>query len=286
MTAAIPDSIQRLDVLFHRTIALLQSTDREVDAINAELQGIFSRSMRTIRFSCDAPSLIQKEVEYFESLVLAVAVKEFSLPGSPFDSSYSIPMADVRDAASSIYRKHEGAVRDQKLIDLFTGVSPVQMWHQVVKDHDPNAQVKLAAAQAARTIVYAFGLHRNSGPMKLVKGKAEIGISVRSEPKFGQTNCRTLQSEGTLSNLASALDIFVDQAMPDHDLIFPLELKRKVNSYNYSTPIISRERTSLGDGVELVTGYEMFKLYVPQSIAAELNLFLAEHGQEHINAVY
>lgn len=270
---SFPAAIVALEKVYRSEIALRLELGARLRALKVEYEAI-DAGMGYVPIKInqgDSIDLGHRELRAYIKRVEAFATRELSRNGAPFTGN----LRDYSENASDAFDAHDERVGNgeatdlQSVLDLY---SPLNCWRAVAAQFNPDAQRQVANVQAAHRIRDEFGLYFNPGSMKLVGGRVELQTRVYLHQNYHKE--RTLNYGDNLQKLGQALD----QACAHAGL--QVSFGSCLSSWCChltSTPVVSRKRIDLGDGVDLVLGYEHFKFYLPQPIAAAINTFLAEH---------
>jgi len=279
----IPGPIIALEAAYRAELALRLEVEQKVDRINAEMNGGGFSKFGQIDIagrqgiamsSCNFTAYGRRVEEY--------ARHALSVEGAPFTGSLDDVLTDGGDLYRRNYRgsyrcdeeKNEQGQRE--LIEFF---SPITLWREIYKAFDPDAQRRAANKKCAHKIRSEFGmLHGRAPEMKVVKGRVEVVIRVWTRINFNST--RQLSYDSRLHELGDAMQQALLESGVDATFGHKFSnLCRQLHEHS-NRVIVSRERVHLGDGVDVVLGYEAFKLYLPQEIANTVNMFLSEYPAE------
>lgn len=212
----------------------------------------------------------------FHERVTVYAQKTLSIEGAPFTKTLTDYTANLHHTTGRwLYREGQDSEGLARLLDAY---SPIRAWEAICKLHDPEAQRTAACRKAAHTIRGYFGMNRgDDAAMRTVKGRVEVSISAYTTPT---REGRKLPYGTRLPELGAALhQSMVDSGSGTQFGERFIGLCKEITEYN-GRPFESRERVDLGDGVDVVLGFNAFKLYLPMGIAGLINMFLAEFPAE------
>lgn len=283
VSSDIPGPILALEAAYRAELALRHEVNVKVDRINAEMNGggyskfgmIDIAGRQGIAMSSCSFTAYGRRVEEYARHAL-------SCEGAPFIASLDGVLVDGGDLYRRNYRggnRCDDATRAREQAEVVEFFSPIVLWREIYKAFDPDAQRRAANKKCADKIRSEFGMRRGRLPdMKVVKGRVEVVIRVWTRINFNST--RQLSYDSRLHELGDA----IQQALLDSgvDATFGHKfsnLCRQLHEHS-NRVIVSRERVHLGDGVDVVLGYEAFKLYLPQEIANTVNMFLSEYPAE------
>ncbi|MEC4339858.1 hypothetical protein VPH13_14120 [Stenotrophomonas pavanii] len=279
----IPAPIIALEAAYRAEIALRMEVDQKVDRINAEMNGGGFTKFGQIDIagrhgiamsSCNFTAYGRRVEEY--------ARHALSIEGAPFTASLDDVLVDGGDLYRRKYRggnRCDDAVRAREQAEVVEFFSPIVLWREIHKAFDPEAQRRAANKECAHKIRSEFGmLHGRAPEMKVVKGRVEVVIRVWTRINFNST--RQLSYDSRLHELGDAIQQALLESGVDATFGHKFSnLCRQLHEHS-NRVIVSRERVHLGDGVDVVLGYEAFKLYLPQEIANTVNMFLSEYPAE------
>lgn len=268
-----PYAITQLEKVFRAEIAFREEMGAKLQSLKADYAGIENDmgSHPIMINKLASIELSHRELRVYIKRVEAFASRALSLEGAPFKGSlsdYSIEASEAFDA----FEQSIGNCEPADIDPLMDRYSPLACWRAIAAQFNPDAQKHAANRQAAHKIRDAFDMYFNPPEMKLVSGRVELQARVYLHKDH--RNERTLTHDDGLHQLGQALEQSCAHA--GLDIGFGRNLASWA-SHLYRNPVVSRRRIDLGDGVYLVLGYEHFKFYFPQSIAAAINVFLAEY---------
>ncbi len=274
---SIPAAILTLESIYREEMALRVSTEERFAQLESRLRAGEHGWSAFIDVGGRTGIGINTDVlQRYLDRVTEYAKKAFSVEGAPFTGTLNEYTGELHHTVNrAFHRAGQGSEALAKLLDAY---SPIRAWHAISKQHNPAAQRHAASRKAARTIRGHFGMLRgDDAAMRTVKGRVEVSISVYTT--LSSRGQRVLPYGSQLPGLGEALQ----QAMVDSGSGAEFGrhftgLCNEVTEYK-SRPIISRERVDLGDGVDVVMGFNAFKLYLPLEIAGLINMFLAEYPE-------
>ena len=262
-------AVYRAELEFRTKITQdLAALNARIGALPGRISGIELTSSRyAIGHSRDSLGAWAERVE-------SVAQRLLGTPSAPFLGSLRNYVASQNDVFVAFFRTDT----DEVTPALAAAFDPLTLWDELSKQHDPNRQLQWANKAAAHKIRGEFGMRRGAAPWKEVGGRVEVSIQVWTEVAHGAG--RRLGYASRVHELGDALQ----QAMAHSDLVCSFGERFAsmcVDLGRYSgNDIVSRQRVDLGDGVDVVLGFNAFKLYLPKGIAGAVNLFLAEYPDE------
>lgn len=287
----VPQSILELDKIYFAHFDALHEAQVALDSIRNRLCGAMDYDHERIETDVELRDFLDEDIERYVRRVRSIAKEELSEPLAPFEAdNIKILEAELRQV-SEVHRQ----VYDRKPQDVVEAAraacaacSPVKVWQALKKHHDPAAQNRVAAMIHANALgrelaphLYRSGYgYRPEAPkeMKIVKGRAEVCLWVHTEKRWSGRG-RRFANDSTVRTFAKAMDFALQQGNPGSAFTCGRNLLALCNAYQASQrELISRERINLQDGVDIVAGFEQFKLYLPLDIASSLNLFIAEYG--------
>ncbi len=266
--APTPEVIE-LDAIFCAELALIEQTAKAYSSLGRRLHAL--PCMEYERFTVDA-ELDRELLTRYIARTKALAVHHLSCSTAPFDPSTHDLFEDEWEVWRSCYCQRDTKVT---LREAAMSFRPLKAWERIVAQFDPVALERAGARLDARTIAGSFGILRDYGrqnaQMKIVRGRVEIPIRVYVEKNYrGVAHMRG----DSLHELGKAIAATLARAELSpaigHGLI---SLGRQL----CHAPVVSRQRVDLGDGADIVQGYEHFKLYLPTGVAEALNIAIAEH---------
>lgn len=261
-----PDEILGLEQVFRAEVALRRELDERLVALSAEYDAIEKHmGYYPLRITKDGRAhLGYAELRDYIARVEAFARHSLSVDGAPFTGDLSEYREAVREAAD----RNDERQASSELIEM---LSPLASWRAIAQQFNPESQRNAENLKCAHEIRQELGLYGQANSMKLVAGRVEMQI--RIYPDVDYYKKRTLGYNCSLIPFSHSLAHACEHA--GQPTRFARSFRRWCQDLS-STPIESRRRIDLGDGVVLVLGYEYFKLYFPQEMAAAINEFLAE----------
>lgn len=288
----VPAVVIELEEIFHEHFEAVVASAGVLGSISGRLSAVTGRQVESIKSEVRVFDFLHHDVGDYVRRVKAVAAVALSAPLSPFEANELEVLVEeidkVEEAARHSYDLDAHAMA-RRARPLLARCSPLKVWRALKAHHDPAAQNRVAATQQANTLGRTLAPHlfspayyrrgsQDPVEMKIVKGKVEVVLDVYTEKSWSSSK-RTLSSSANVNDFAGGMDFALRQIHPDRAFVCGTRLMALCGDYRVNRRcVISRERIELGDGVHLVTGYQHFKLYLPQEVAAALNLFVAEYG--------
>lgn len=279
----VPCAIIALEGAYRAELALRLDVGQRLDRINTLMNGGgFSMFGKVDIAGRDGIAMSSDNFAEYVRRVEEYACHALSVEGAPFTASLRDARARGHELFSaSYYRSHrqDSEVRDQQHQEVIEFFSPISLWREIYKSFDPAAQRRAANMKHAESIRSYFGMHRQSNPeMRIVKGRIEVVIRIWAAIK--RDGARRLAYNSKLHELGTAMQqVMIDNGV-DSGFGYAFDnLCQDLKEFG-NRNIVSRERVNLGDGVDVVLGYEAFKLYLPQEFANAMNMFLAEYPQD------
>lgn len=279
----IPGPIIALEAAYRAELALRLEVEQKVDRINAVMNGGgYSKFGRIDIAGRQGIAMSSCRFTEYGRRVEEYARHALSSDGAPFTASLDDVLVDGGDLYRRKYRdgnRCDDAGRAQEQSEVEEFFSPIVLWLELYKAFDPAAQRRAANKKCAHKIRSEFGmLHGRAPEMKVVKGRVEVVIRVWTRINFNST--RQLSYDSRLHELGDAMQQALLESGVDATFGHKFSnLCRQLHEHS-NRVIVSRERVHLGDGVDVVLGYEAFKLYLPQEIANTVNMFLSEYPAE------
>lgn len=291
--APIPQQITDLEQVYFEHFDILVEAEKRLGWVTERLASISEHAYERIASEVQLSDFLFKDVGSYKDRVCFIADNLLSSPLAPFRSSQFDILAPEFRAVDNLYRYNHDTDREEftrRARTACEACSPLKVWAALQSHHNPRAQNLQAAREHANVLggqllphLYSrYGRYHQSESrpveMKVVKGKVEICIHIYSEKDFNGR--RRFNSGSMLRDFGKAVDFALRQTWPDKMLECGQRLFDLCGDYECDRRIlVSRERINLGSGVEIVTGFQQFKLYLPQEIAAALNMFIAEYGE-------
>lgn len=279
----IPAPIIALEGAYRAELALRLDVDQKLERINAQMNGSgFSTFQKIDIAGRDGIAMTSDKFTAYVGRVEEYARHALSVDGAPFTASLLDVRVSGQQLVSRAYypnRRLDDAVSEQRHQQVIEFFSPIALWREIYKSFDPAAQRRAANMKHAESIRSYFGMHRQSNPeMRSVKGRVEVVIRIWTTIK--RDGARRLSYNSKLHELGSAMQqVMIDNGV-DAGFGYAFDnLCQDLKEFG-NRNIVSRERVNLGDGVDIVLGYEAFKLYLPQEFANAVNIFLAEYPQD------
>ena len=289
----VPDSITKLDALFFEHFDAVVETVERFSAIASRINEICGERHERVHADISFSDFVNRDFEEYHRRVRYIACQEFSTPLAPFLAHEIHVLTDEIKAVSEAWRKsYDGDGRDavKEIRMAMERCSPARLWASLAEHFNPDEQNRAAAQTHAAVLGrqllpqrYAwYGHQRAAGAdqdIKIVKGRVEICIDVHTEQRWSGRG-REMRNCGLLREFAKAMDFALAQTHGASRPQCGAELGILADAYQMDRKeLVSRERIDLGDGCEVVAGFQKFKLYLPQEVAGTLNMFLAEYGK-------
>lgn len=287
----VPAAVSELEAIFHEhfeaTVALSDVLGSITDRINA----VAGCQHVSIKSEVRVDDFLHYDVDRYVRWVKRIAAETLSAPLAPFKADeievLSEEMGDLKEIARHCYGGDDHTLA-RRARPLLAKCSPLSVWRALKVHHNPTVQNRAAAEKQANALGQVLAPHlfslydwrRSKGAveMKIVKGKVEVILNVQTEKNWSGTE-RELISSVDLRNFACAMDFALRQIHQGRTFRCGTGLMELADDYgSHRRNVVSRERIDLGDGVHIVIGHQRFKLYLPQDIAASINLFVAEYG--------
>ncbi|OGU23760.1 MAG: hypothetical protein A2580_17915 [Hydrogenophilales bacterium RIFOXYD1_FULL_62_11] len=280
----MPPEVLELDALYFAEFTLHQETSRKVRELKGRLQclpGMKYESLDLLNGVSDSAD-IRKLVDGYATRIGQVAEARLSLPHAPFNHEQFRVMSDTRERIQDYHQDtcdlETREENEKALLDFITSMRPLTVWDEYVKHFNPENQLLLQARRHAAVVNNYFSTYRGDPqPMKIVRGCVELIVNVYCQKRFHGGR----EYDGSwMRALGPALDTAMEMTRDGGEVLcFGDQLESLGNQFQRGRAVNSRERIDLGDGASVVVGFEAFKLYLPQAIAARANLFVAEHLQ-------
>lgn len=264
-------AVLELDAIFMAELDLIHQTACAYADLGRRLYAL--PGLQYERFTVDAEisrELIRRYIDRTKEL----AIRHLSCETAPFDPSTDDLFEDEWEAWAEQYRRSQAHVCVRDLAKAFR---PLNAWALIVAQHDHDALERAAARADARKIAGYFGILRDYGrqnqEMKIVRGRVEVAIRVYVEKNYrGEAQMRS----DSLGDLGQAIAATLARADRSPAIGYNLTaLGRQLRN----EAVVSRKRVDLGEGADIVQGFENFKLHLPMEVATALNVAIAEHRE-------
>lgn len=278
-STSYPEPIAILEQAFFEELDLRSEITEKVRALSAKISSACSSGRGTGIDVEPTYDMLDRYVERVEE----IARVTFSTQLAPFNVKRewtSNLISEVRDALH--YSRYSGGIDPTPAL---RAASPKALWSVIAKHYDPAAQEKAQIRKDAEILASRMGLlnrhYTGGGPrsFKIVKGLVEIPITVYTEKDWSQKK-RVMEGDARyLVEFGDALTGALARTGDGSAASVGEAYASTIRTYAWGhREVVSRERIPLGHSCELVTTFREFKLYVPQDIAARINLFIAKSG--------
>lgn len=288
-----PQTVIELDRIFFEHFDLVAQVESNLIGLASKIRRATGNTYIRLKAEVELMDFIRKEAFSYRDWVKTIASRELSEPLAPFNADEIKVLEREFDQLLDVYRRSSDGDPVRLVVQArqaCEACAPLKVWAELKRHHDPGAQNRAAAREQASAlgrellpdVYYPYGWRRQqaaSTEMKIVKGRVEVCLRVSSEADWAGKG-RHLRDDSTLRTFGQAMNFALHQVEPDRTFVCGQRLLGLCQSYEMRRrELVSRERINLGDGVDIVVGFNNFKLYLPQEIAAALNVFVAEHGQ-------
>lgn len=245
--------------LFKRTVAAWAKLHAELDAVCCdELELVGGDSWERVFAARKTDKAVAEIASQIFHKLCGIASREFGLGGRPLD----LPLFELRE---------ENLDKNQS-----ESFDPAALWGTLWARYGGRNGETTAFAQAARLIEREFAIKPGT-ELKTVTGRVVLSTDVQtSVQKFSGRVELSYHAALDLAKLVSALGVF---AAWMHDIDLQAQLSKYQRSHcDMHTNLVTRERISLTDALQVVTFRARFEFRFSAPVAAQLQVFLAEYG--------
>ncbi len=173
-----------------------------------------------------------------------------------------------------------GALRERfpvDTIDAARAFRPKVVWEYLAETYGGQAGAHSAYAKTARTIIQTLRICRNDS-VKRTAGRVVLDHSVWIDAIWDEPRLSYGSSE-MFGELRAALAAFMLWA--DH----PEAASALTHGYswNYHSPVTSREKFHFGEVLTLITYKSRFEYRFAPDVAAQLQVFLSTYGDQYLD---
>ena len=251
-----------------------------------EARKLVARSCRLTAIRCrpyiEVSDYAEKTVvDAFVAETVAAAEKELSRPGMPVRCDVADWCKEHLDADAFRRRGRSYEEVHEASTAAYRGFRPSILWEHIKDSYSPQRLQQETWERAACNLVEAFDLRQQS-EIKRVSGRIELDIRMWSEPTFSDPSLRSYSTSSAMqfTPLPEAVQVLASSSGLDlerYDLQgFAASL---ADITRCSHKFRSRDRADFNGALSVVYFQNAIKVYLPEPVAAAINMSVSEHGQ-------